>query len=106
MEEGPDPLAKTGIEDVQHDPQIRVELLCAQRAVQVSHVILLKQRERAGRADSGVTKRLVGQGGPFDDPDVRQLGDPRAVVALLRRHDHRDVFGVPGGQFLDDAEGE
>jgi hypothetical protein len=60
VEEGVHPLAQAGVEDPHHQPQLRVELLCPQRGMEVAQVVLAKQGERLGGVDPGSMTRTRG----------------------------------------------
>ena len=105
-EEGADPLAEAGVEDGDDEPQVGVELLGAQRGVEVAEVVLAQQGQGAGGRHVGGEEGLVVQLGPLDDPHAGQPGDRRAVAPLRRRHDHRDLLAVPERQLLDHPGGK
>jgi hypothetical protein len=61
VEEGEHPLAQAGVEDPDHQPQLRVEFLRPQRGVEVAQVVLAEQGERQGGLDPGGAERVRGQ---------------------------------------------
>ena len=88
------------------EPQLGVELLGAQRAVEVGQVIGAHQRHGAGGGDARVRERLAGQRGVLADDDAGQRRDLRPVVPELVGEQDDDVLAVAVGEFPGDAVGE
>jgi hypothetical protein len=84
-EERPDPLTQAGVEDGHHQAQVRVDLLGAQRRVEVAQVVLAQQGQGAGRLHLRGGKGVGVKLRPLDDPYLRQAGDTRPLAVLAER---------------------
>lgn len=100
-EEGPDALAQAGIENGHHEAQVRVELLGAQRGMEIAEIVLVQDGERPGGLHPGIEEGLLIQLRALDELHARQPGDGRPVTAAGGRQDDRDALGVPDGEFPD-----
>ena len=88
------------------EPQVGVELLGAQRRVEVGQVIGADQGHRPGRGDVRVRECLAGQPGVLADGDTGERGDLRPVVPELVGQNHDDVLVVAPRELPGDAVGE
>ena len=88
------------------EPQVGVELLCAQRRVEVGQVVGADQGHRPGRGDVRVRERLAGQPGVLADGDTGERGDLRTVIPELVGENHDDVLVVAPRELPGDAVGE
>src|SRR5215468_1122438 len=105
-EERPDALTQAGVEDGHHQAQVRVDLLGAQRRMEVAQVILAQQGQGAGRLHLRGGEGVGVQFRPLDDPYLGQAGDAGPLALLPGAQQNRDFLAVGGGQFLDDPGGE
>ena len=106
VEQGADPLSEAGVGHADDDPRVGVQLLDAQRRVDVADLAVADQRDRARRLRADLAERLVVEVLRLVRPDLGQPGDLRAVVAFLRREDDGDVLAVARGQLVGEPEGQ
>jgi hypothetical protein len=74
--------------------------------MEIAEAVLAGQGHGPGRLRLGRGERLGVQLGPLDDPDARQLRDPRAMPACRRAEQDGHPLAVVDRQLLDDPVGE
>ena len=99
-------LAEPSVVRPDDDPQLGVELLGAQRGVEVGEIVPADHRRCAGRRNARLAERGVGELGALEYGHPRNRGDSRSAVLQSAREDDDDRFVVAVREFSDEAVGQ
>jgi hypothetical protein len=100
------PAPQLVVEEADHEPQARPQLVHQERRLDVAAVVLVEEGYGVGLGDARPGEcGVVGPRG-LQDADMVHGGDPRPVRGRGGRQDHRHVALVPGAQRERDPVGQ